>query len=60
MDIDKIWASLFALPAIALTWLIRTVLTNNKKIALLEAEIARWNDDRKELRADIKRLLERK
>ena len=38
-------------------WLVRKVFTNEKQIALLEAEIKRRNEDIKEIKADVKSLI---
>ena len=60
---DKIIAGAVAFVFGSISWLVRTVLTNNKKIELLQLEIAnrdnRRDEDRKdvsEIKADMKEL----
>ena len=60
---DKIIAGAVAAVFGSIGWLVRTVLTNNKKIELLQAEIAnrdiRRDEDRKdvsEIKTDMKEL----
>lgn len=60
IDFDKLWASLTAALVPGIGWLIRRVLTNEKQIALLERDLQRGREDIKEMKNDIKQLLERK
>jgi DNA-directed RNA polymerase specialized sigma subunit len=61
--VEKVVAGAIATVFGSITWLVRTVLTNNRKIEMLEKEIAardeRRNEDRKvteEIKQDMKDL----
>jgi len=60
VDFDKIWGAIVAAVATGIAWLIRRVLTNEKQIALLQAELRRGREDMREVKDDVKKLLERK
>lgn len=55
--LEKLWLGIVGLLVAGIGWLIRRVLTNEKQIALLEAEINRRNEDLKEMKNDIKELI---
>ena len=60
VDFEKILtASITALIG-GVVWLIRKVFTNEKQIAIMEAHIARRDEDIKEIKSDIKSLIEKK
>lgn len=59
-DLDKISAAIVASVAGGVAWLIRRVLTNEKQIAILQAELQRGREDMREVKGDVKKLLERK
>ena len=59
-DPEKVWAAVVASVATGIGWLIRRVLTNEKQIALLQAELKRGREDMREVKGDVKKLLERK
>jgi type VI protein secretion system component VasK len=54
--INQIVAGLVAALFTSIGWLIRTVLTNNRKIEMLEKEIAARDDRRKEDRASVEEI----
>ena len=51
--ITAVIAALVAAIVAAFGWLIRTVFTSQKKIEILEHDLARRNDERDEMRKDI-------
>ena len=57
IDFEKILTTLTASLIAGVVWLVRKVFTNEKQIALLEAEIKRRNEDIKEIKADVKSLI---
>jgi cell division protein FtsL len=57
IDFEKILTSITLSLIGGVVWLVRKVFTNEKKIALLEAEIKRRNEDIKEIKADVKSLI---
>lgn len=57
IDLDKILTSITVSLIGGVVWLVRKVFTNEKQIALLEAEIKRRNEDIKEIKADVKSLI---
>lgn len=57
MDLDKIWTAIVATVVGGISWLVRRVLTNEKQIALLQAELKRGREDIREVRDDVKSLL---
>lgn len=59
-DPEKIWAAVVASVAAGIGWLVRRVLTNEKQIALLQAELKRGREDMREVKDDVKTLLQRK
>ena len=59
-DLDKMWATITTTLLAGVAWLIRRVLTNEKQIALLKQDLERGREDIKEVKDDVKRLLERK
>ena len=59
-DLDKMWAAITTTLLAGVAWLIRRVLTNEKQIALLKQDLERGREDIKEVKDDVKRLLERK
>jgi len=54
---DKVLTSITLSLIGGVVWLVRKVFTNEKQIALLEAEIKRRNEDIKEIKADVKSLI---
>jgi cell division protein FtsL len=57
IDFEKILTSITLSLIGGVVWLVRKVFTNEKQIALLEAEIKRRNEDIKEIKADVKSLI---
>jgi cell division protein FtsL len=57
IDFEKILTSITLSLIGGVVWLVRKVFTNEKQIALLEAEINRRNEDIKEIKADVKSLI---
>lgn len=57
VDFEKILTSITLSLIGGVVWLVRKVFTNEKQIALLEAEIKRRNEDIKEIKADVKSLI---
>lgn len=57
IDFDKVLTSITLSLIGGVVWLVRKVFTNEKQIALLEAEIKRRNEDIKEIKADVKSLI---
>ena len=57
IDFDKVLTSITVSLIGGVVWLVRKVFTNEKQIALLEAEIKRRNEDIKEIKADVKSLI---
>jgi cell division protein FtsL len=57
VDFEKILTSITLSLIGGVVWLVRKVFTNEKQIALLEAEINRRNEDIKEIKADVKSLI---
>jgi len=60
VDVDKIWAAATSAVMGGVVWLIRRVITNERQIALLEQSLRSRDDDIKEIKQDIKHLLERR
>jgi type VI protein secretion system component VasK len=54
--VNEIVAGIVATVLAAITWLVRTVLTNNRKIELLEKEISSRDERRKEDRAIVEEI----
>jgi hypothetical protein len=60
IELDKLWGAITVAIVGGGSWLIRRVLTNEKQIALLEQALKTRDGDIREMRSDIKRILERK
>lgn len=60
IELDKLWGAIMVAVVGGGSWLIRRVLTNEKQIALLEQALKTRDGDIREMRSDIKRILERK
>jgi cell division protein FtsL len=57
IDFEKILTSITLSLIGGVVWLVRKVFTNEKQIALLEAEINQRKEDIKEIKADVKSLI---
>ena len=60
IELDKLWGAITLAIVGGGSWLIRRVLTNEKQIALMEADIRRRDEDIKEIKSDIKSLIDRR
>lgn len=60
--LDRLYWAILALVSGGFTWVIRTVVTNNTKVALVELQLeslkVNSNNHHKETREDIRRLVE--
>ena len=60
LDTEKVWAGVTSGVVAGVMWLIRRVITNEKQIALLEQSLNERDKDIKEIKQDIKHLLDRR
>ena len=60
VDLEKVWAAITTAVVGGVMWLIRRVITNEKQIALLEQSLNERDKDIKEIKQDIKHLLDRR
>lgn len=58
-DVQAVWSAVVAAVVAGITWLVRRVLTNEKQLALLQAELQRGREDMREVKDDVKELLKR-
>lgn len=58
IDLEKVGAGIITALIGGVGWLIRRVVTNEKQIALLKQDLDRGREDIKEIKSDIKELLQ--